>query len=345
MDKKMYDSNDILKIAKSIREKNKEDMTYKVSEMDTKILQLPRLSIIQHTEIPYDEGKATQILEIAQSYIDAIKNGNLKIVYKSGYSTLSGENQVLKNENGIYVINCSAFVGLILRGIAYENSPFFDDDGSKVNARIDLFSWANPDYENAHIINANELAEYAFQTGCMLNSNDYNLSKKGDILFFSKGEHDYFGNIWHVAIVLEDGAKTCVHALNGKSSAIWTFNVLDEMEKLGSLKFIARPRYNIDFSNSIEIKLRIIEHPVNQIGKTGDIAMFKVVATGDGLTYEWQYSTNGKNWYKSGFAGWNTDTQPVEIKSTRNGHKYRCIVTDRYGNSVTSESAEIIFIE
>ena len=112
---------------------------------------------------------------------------------------------------------------------------------------------------------------------------------------------------------------------------------------LGTLKYVARPRYNINFSEKQEIMFKILEHPQNQYGKAGDIAVFKVVAQGEGLRYQWQYSkSNSYDWYDSGFEGANTDTQMVGIESFRNGDKYRCKITDKNGNTLISNQAKII---
>lgn len=331
-------------IAKALKAKGIES-PFMGADFVKKIYQLPTLETFYHTEIPYDEEKAGQIADTAQSYLDAIADGRLVIVYQAGYSTLSGENQVLRNENGVYVIQCSAFVGLVLRGISYENSPFYDGDGSKVNARTDLFPWANTDYEKGGYTEANQLAQYAFQTGCILNSNDLKNAKKGDLLFFEKYDSAYFGSIWHIAMVMEHGATKVVHAMQGKSTGVWTFDMNNPPSNIGKLKYIARPRYNVDFSEKLDDNtLKIISHPVDQFGSAGEMAIFKVVAQGEGLSYKWQYLTNGTGWYQSGFDGWDTDTQPVEIQSWRNGHMYRCEVTDKHGNTVISNPAQIIMI-
>ena len=37
--------------------------------------------------------------------------------------------------------------------------------------------------------------------------------------------------------------------------------------------------------------------------------------------------------------GYNTDTLTVTATASRNGYKYRCIVTDAYGNETVSQEA------
>ena len=72
----------------------------------------------------------------------------------------------------------------------------------------------------------------------------------------------------------------------------------------------------------------------------GTKATFTVTATGTGLTYKWQYSTNGSTWYDTSLTGYNTKTLTVTASTTVNGRYYRCIVTNAAG-SVTSNSAKL----
>ena len=56
-----------------------------------------------------------------------------------------------------------------------------------------------------------------------------------------------------------------------------------------------------------------IENPKNYVGKIGETAEFTVKATGEGLTYKWEYSNaNSSKWYASSMEGSKTDT----VKST-----------------------------
>lgn len=342
MANKLYEEQSIQAVADAIRSRNGESGKMTVAEFTTKVNQLPPLTVLYHTETAYDDAKASEIVAVAQTYLDAIADGRLTIKYKAGYSVLSGSKQKFKDDDGTYIIQCSAFAGLILRGIPYEESPYYDGDGTKVTARTDLYSWANPDYEKAGIADANELALYAYQNGQILNSNSTAAIKKGDLLFYQYYDNAYFGSIWHVVIAMEDKGTKCVHALWGQPSAIWTFDInnVPSNYTLGKLLYIARP-YRSGTTTVVQPTLKITQHPQDQTGNVGDTATFTVKAEGDGLSYEWQYSTNGTNWYKSGFTGWDTDTQPVEINTFRNGQMYRCVVTDAHGNTVTSDIATL----
>ncbi|MCC8029725.1 MAG: immunoglobulin domain-containing protein [Lachnospiraceae bacterium] len=89
-------------------------------------------------------------------------------------------------------------------------------------------------------------------------------------------------------------------------------------------------------------ELAIITQPADYTGTVGDTAVFEVEATGSGLTYQWQYSSNGgTNWHDSGMTGADTAAVSVPVTSARDGQQYRCVVTDGNGDSVTSDAATL----
>ena len=89
--------------------------------------------------------------------------------------------------------------------------------------------------------------------------------------------------------------------------------------------------------NSGEEELALIENPKNYVGKIGETAEFTVKATGEGLTYKWEYgNANSSKWYASSMEGSKTDTVKVPVQKYRDGQKYRCTVTDKNGKTVTS---------
>jgi len=78
----------------------------------------------------------------------------------------------------------------------------------------------------------------------------------------------------------------------------------------------------------------------------GNQAQFAVAATGEGLSYAWQYQrANGTKWFYTTMEGFNTAELNVTATVARNGYKYRCIITDAYGNQVISEAAALTVTE
>ena len=85
----------------------------------------------------------------------------------------------------------------------------------------------------------------------------------------------------------------------------------------------------------------IKKQPANVSGPEGDIAQFTVVAEGVNVKYQWQVYKNGAWTNCSVNDGAKTATLSLEIKSSRDGTKYHCIVTDKSGASVTSKEVTL----
>jgi len=90
-------------------------------------------------------------------------------------------------------------------------------------------------------------------------------------------------------------------------------------------------------------EVKIITEPENYTGSIGDKATFEVVAEGEDLTYQWQVYKSGA-WKNTSLAGNKTDTLDVEVLASRDGMQFRCVVTDAYGNSETTETVTISVI-
>lgn len=84
-----------------------------------------------------------------------------------------------------------------------------------------------------------------------------------------------------------------------------------------------------------------ITQPESQTVLAGETAVFTVEVNGEVQTYQWQYSTNGKYWFDSGMPGANTAALQVVALAKRNGQQYRYIITDAYGNTVTSATVTL----
>ena len=86
-------------------------------------------------------------------------------------------------------------------------------------------------------------------------------------------------------------------------------------------------------------KLSITTQPVSVTAALNTNVQFVVKATGENLSYQWQYSTDGgKTWKNSATTA---ATYTTTATTVRNGYQYRCIVTDGTGTSVTSSVASL----
>ena len=84
----------------------------------------------------------------------------------------------------------------------------------------------------------------------------------------------------------------------------------------------------------------ITAQPESVTKNKGEIAEFTVKATGEGLTYQWEYCNAGSDkWRTSSMEGNQTETIKVAAGTWRNGQKYRCVVTGADGRIVVSEAA------
>ena len=89
-------------------------------------------------------------------------------------------------------------------------------------------------------------------------------------------------------------------------------------------------------------ELRIIDQPADALVEENQEASFTVKAEGTGLSYQWQFSTDGKSWSNTKMTGFDTDTLKVQALAYRNNYYYRCVIKDVQGGSVTSEAGQLL---
>ena len=118
-----------------------------------------------------------------------------------------------------------------------------------------------------------------------------------------------------------------------------TLNCNDKLTNNGTIQvnggtLTGKPGGNIVYATAITT------HPENQTVTAGNTATFKITATGDELTYQWEQSTdNGSTWMD--ISGATTDTYTTAATTAEmNGYQYRCVVTGKDGE-VTSDAATL----
>ena len=84
----------------------------------------------------------------------------------------------------------------------------------------------------------------------------------------------------------------------------------------------------------------ITAQPKNASANIGASVSFSVKATGDGLSYQWQYSTNGGTSWINCTTAANTSVFSFTAAERFNGRRFRCVVTNQNG-SVASNSAKL----
>ena len=87
------------------------------------------------------------------------------------------------------------------------------------------------------------------------------------------------------------------------------------------------------------VKPKVLSQPKAATAAAGGTATFKVVAAGESMIYQWQYSTDGGATWKNK-TGATSASYTVTAKASYNGILYRCRVKNSYG-TVYSESAKL----
>jgi len=85
--------------------------------------------------------------------------------------------------------------------------------------------------------------------------------------------------------------------------------------------------------------LVVTSQPESAIIVAGETVTFTVAAEGEGLTYQWQYSNNGTNWYNTGWTGKNDATLSGKAEVRIHNRQFRCVITDAAGQTVESDPA------
>ena len=85
----------------------------------------------------------------------------------------------------------------------------------------------------------------------------------------------------------------------------------------------------------------VATQPKNASGYIGGTVQFQVEGSGPDITYRWQYKTPCGSWADSTMTGANTDTLTVPVTAARNRYRYRCVITDAYGNQAVSDGAAL----
>lgn len=78
---------------------------------------------------------------------------------------------------------------------------------------------------------------------------------------------------------------------------------------------------------TLTIKPKIVKQPVDVTAYYGNTVAFAVTAKGAGLKYQWQVSSDGTKWAKSGAEGNNTSKLNITATAGLNGKLFRCKIT------------------
>ena len=116
-------------------------------------------------------------------------------------------------------------------------------------------------------------------------------------------------------------------------AALESMEYYDKAEEAFDAVYILKP--------PAENKAKITTQPKTAKVAAGKTAKFTVKATGIGLKYQWQSSTNGKSWKNCSSSTAKKATFTFTAKTSHSSNYYRCKVTDSAGNTVYTSAVRL----
>ena len=145
--------------------------------------------------------------------------------------------------------------------------------------------------------------------------------------------------------VLKNGTWTNCSINDGAKKATLSLEAKDSRNGSKYHCIVTDTNGKTETSNEVTLTvvtpLAITTQPEDYSGPVGDYAVFNVSAEGEGLKYQWQVLKNGTWTNCSVNDGAKTDTLTLLIKDSRGGSKYQCVVTDKYGETLTSDEVTL----
>lgn len=267
-------------IADAIRDVNGRTATYTMA-VSTYADEISKLDppITQYSEIFENGYYGIRAAEVAETYLFARIMGTDKFAYRTtNIFSVSSTPYVRTGEYGR--IDCSAFIGLVLRGITYENSPYAKHTASDSTWSpsselagmygTDGWEFKELDRQKAGLFNnigisgystirfAADLGQYFYKHGYRIwDKSQGTLSampdtlRPGDLVFWdtssSAAVDGRFMSISHVGIVAEDTSRffqaTGSESAVGQDVILYSYFKGNAALPIGSIVLIARPDY------------------------------------------------------------------------------------------------------
>ena len=192
----------------------------------------------------------------------------------------------------------------------------------------DIFYKADIDFGVVNLI-TKEPEDY---TGYIGSTATFTVEAEGEDLQY---QWQVFKNNTWANCSVKDGAKTDTLSLEAKESRNGSNYHCVITDKNGNTVTSNKATLNV------VTLLKIETQPEDFTAAAGEMATFTVAAQGSGLKYQWQTFKNGSWTNCSINDGARTDTLSLEAKESRNGSKYQCVITDKNGNTVTTNEVKL----
>ena len=164
-----------------------------------------------------------------------------------------------------------------------------------------------------------------------------------------------YSDLGHWVVLVGRVDEDTYQVLDPANQTLWkiTINGKKASYTLPSGKKVTNDTIDIGVSDDIKqwynknaagIKAEIITQPKSGTAFEGKTAKVTVKASGQGLTYKWYYKSKGSSKFSltNSFTG---NTYSVKMNEDRDGRQLYCVVTDKYGNAVTSNTVTISMVK
>ena len=164
--------------------------------------------------------------------------------------------------------------------------------------------------------------------------------------YYSTDSGESWNKCMSYAYTAEDGTRTS-KKYDGYSTGKLSFTVQDVHVNMLFRCTVSDRRGKEYLSDNVALKVKlpeltISEQPQDVYGLINDEAIISVKAEGTSLKYLWYISkNNGETWTKSGYNGYKTSTLSFPIKSYQYGYMFYCVIEDKQGRKVTSDTVTI----
>ena len=147
---------------------------------------------------------------------------------------------------------------------------------------------------------------------------------------------------WMYTVDGGDTWKTCTSS--GSTKASFSFKMYKNFSGRYYVCAITDAVGNTVYTDPVLVSTPIVitEQPEDTAAAVGETATLSVAATGDGLTYQWEYTVDGGETWKTCTSSASKKAS-FSFKMYKNfaGRTYRCVVTNAAGVKVTSEEAAL----
>ena len=153
---------------------------------------------------------------------------------------------------------------------------------------------------------------------------------------------DGAGAVVYLSALTQDVNEVIVKYGNNTAKVLFKKEALSETEAPTEKPTEAPTEAPTEKPTVAPVELKITSQPQDVMVKAGTTVNFNIKAQGEGLKYQWQVSSsNGERWGNTSLAGNKTTTLTFTVLSNYEGRLFRCIVTDKNGNTVTSNAAKV----